>query len=72
MEIIAEGVPDHAAPPRRAGGLIDVHWLLRLVAEQPMNAVMNEQAEMLCADRCRHGGHSSPLTRGLRTGASSN
>ena len=50
MEIISEGMPDHAALPRRADGLIDVQGLLRLLAEQAINAVMDEQAEMFCAE----------------------
>ena len=50
MEIISEGMPDHAALPRRADGLIDVQGLLRLLAEQTINAVMDEQAEMFCAE----------------------
>ena len=48
--MIAEGMPDHAALPRRADGLIDVQGLLRLLAEQVVNAVMDAEAEQFCAE----------------------
>ena len=48
--MIAEGMPDHAALPRRADGLIDVQGLLRLLAEQVVSAVMDAEAEQFCAE----------------------
>ena len=50
MGIIAEGMPDCAALPRRADGLIDVQGLLRLLAERVVNAVMDAEADQFCAE----------------------
>lgn len=50
MEILADAMPDKAAIPRSADGMVDIQSLLRLLAEQVVNAIMDEEADQLCGD----------------------
>lgn len=50
MEILADAVPDKAAIPRSTDGMVDIQSLLRLLAEQVVNAIMDEEADQLCGD----------------------
>ncbi len=52
MEILAEaagGIPAEAAIPRFEDGCIDLRELIRRLAEQMVNAVMDAEADQLCA-----------------------
>ena len=50
MEILADAMPDKAAVPRSTDGMIDIQSLLRLLAEQVVNAIMDEEADQLCGN----------------------
>lgn len=50
MEILADAMPDRAAIPRSTDGMVDIQSLLRLLAEQVVNAIMDEEADQLCGD----------------------
>ena len=50
MEILADAMPDKAAIPRSTDGMVDIQSLLRLLAEQVVNAIMDEEAYQLCGD----------------------
>lgn len=50
MEILADAMPDKAAIPRSTDGMVDIQSLLRLLAEQVVNAIMDEEADQLCGD----------------------
>ena len=43
-------MPDKAAIPRSTDGMVDIQSLLRLLAEQVVNAIMDEEADQLCRD----------------------
>ena len=43
-------MPDKAAIPRSTDGMVDIQSLLRLLAEQVVNAIMDEEADQLCGD----------------------
>ena len=47
MEILADAMPDKAAIPRSTDGMVDIQSLLRLLAEQVVNAIMDEEADQL-------------------------
>lgn len=44
MEIFADAMPEKAAIPRSTDGVIEIQSLLRLLAEQVVNAIMDEEA----------------------------
>ena len=50
MGILADAMPEKAAIPRSTDGMADIQSLLRLLAEQVMNAIMDEEADQLCGD----------------------
>ena len=50
MEILADAMPEKAAIPRSTDGMADIQSLLRLLAEQVVNAIMDEEADQLCGD----------------------
>lgn len=50
MEILADAMPDKAAIPRSTDGMVDIQSLLRLLAEQVVDAIMDEEADQLCGD----------------------
>lgn len=50
MEILADAMPGRAAIPRSTDGMVDIQSLLRLLAEQVVNAIMDEEADQLCGD----------------------
>ena len=50
MEILADAMPEKAAIPRSTDGMVDIQSLLRLLAEQVVNAIMDEEADQLCGD----------------------
>lgn len=50
MEILADAMPDRAAIPRSTDGMVDIQSLLRLLAEQVVNAIMDEEADQLCGE----------------------
>ena len=50
MEILADAMPEKAAIPRSTDGMVGIQSLLRLLAEQVVNAIMDEQADQLCGD----------------------
>ncbi|MDY5080605.1 MAG: transposase [Collinsella sp.] len=43
-------MPEKAAIPRSTDGMVDIRSLLRLLAEQVVNAIMDEEADQLCGD----------------------
>ena len=43
-------MPEKAAIPRSADGMVDIQSPLRLLAEQVVNAIMDEEADQLCGD----------------------
>ena len=49
MEILSDPTPDMPAMPRFDDGAIDMQELLRRLAEQVVNAVMDAEADQLCA-----------------------
>ena len=51
MEILADAMPDKAAIPRSTDGMVDIQSLLRLLAEQVVNAIMDEEAETWSGSR---------------------
>lgn len=66
MEILSDPTPDMLAMPRFDDGAIDMHDLLKRLAEQVVNAVMDAEADQLCS-----GGANSRngyRERGLATG----
>ena len=42
METLADAMPEKAAIPRSTDGMVDIQSLLRLLAEQVVNAIMDE------------------------------
>ena len=48
MEILSDPTPDMLAIPRFGDGAIDMQELLRRLAEQVVNAVMDAEADQLC------------------------
>lgn len=50
MEIFSDSTPDMFAVPRFDDGAIDMRELLRRLAEQVVNAVMDAEADQLCGD----------------------
>lgn len=48
MEILSDPTPDMLAMPRFDDGAIDIQELLRRLAEQVVNAVMDAEADQLC------------------------
>ena len=61
MEILSDPTPDMLAMPRFDDGAIDMQELLRRLAEQVVNAVMDAEADQLC------GGDNGHRKRGLTT-----
>lgn len=57
MEILSDPTPDMLAMPRFDDGAIDMQELLRRLAEQVVNAVMDAEADQLC------GGGTNSLKR---------
>lgn len=57
MEILSDPMPDMFAMPRFDDGAIDMQELLRRLAEQVVNAVMDAEADQLCGGRGLPGGH---------------
>lgn len=57
MEILSDPTPDMLAMPRFDDGAIDMQDLLRRLAEQVVNAVMDAEADQLCG-----GGANSTYT----------
>ena len=55
MEILSDPTPDMLAMPRFDDGAIDMHELLRRLAEQIVNAVMDAEAGQLCGGGIRAG-----------------
>ena len=49
MEILSDPTPDMLAMPRFDDGAFDMQELLRRLAEQVVNAVMDAEADQLCA-----------------------
>ena len=58
MEILSDPTPDMLAMPRFDDGAIDMQELLRRLAEQVVNAVMDAEADQLCGGgaNSRNGG----------------
>lgn len=50
MEILADAMPEKAVIPRSTDGMVDIQSLLRLLAEQVVNAILDEEADQLCGD----------------------
>ena len=48
MEILSDPTPDMLAMPRFDDGAIDMQELLRRLAEQVVNAVVDAEADQLC------------------------
>lgn len=61
MEILSDPTPDTLAMPRFDDGAIDMQELLRRLAEQVVNAVMDAEADQLCG-----GGANSSVLEGSR------
>ncbi len=56
--IISEGIPAAAAPPRSGDGLVNMQGLMRTVAEQVANGVVDAETELFCAEAgAPHDGH---------------
>ena len=55
MEILSDPTPDMLAMPRFDDGAIDMQELLRRLAEQVVNAVMDAEADQLCGGNSRNG-----------------
>ena len=49
MEILADPTPDMLAVPRFDDGMIDMQELIRRLTEQMLNAIMDAEADQLCA-----------------------
>ena len=64
MEILADAMPEKAAIPRPTDGIVDIQSLLGLLAEQVVNAIMDEEADQLYGD-----GANSMLRGRARDGA---
>lgn len=65
MEILSDPTPDMLAMPRFDDGAIDMQELLRRLAEQVVNAVMDAEADQLCGGGANsRNGHRE---RGLAT-----
>ena len=45
METFADGMPEEAVIPRSTDGMVNIQSLLRLLAEQVVNAIMDEEAD---------------------------
>ena len=50
MGILSDPTPDMLAMPRFDDGAIDMQELLRRLAEQVVNAVMDAEADQLCTE----------------------
>lgn len=63
MEILSDPTPDMLAMPRFDDGAIDMQELLRRLAEQAVNAVMDAEADQLCGGgaNSRNGYRERPL-----------
>ena len=63
MEILSDPTPDMLAMPRFDDGAIDMQELLRRLAEQVVNAVMDAEADLLCGggSNSRNGYRERPL-----------
>lgn len=55
MAILADAMPVKAVIPRSTDGIVDIQSLLRLLAEQVVNAIMDEEADQLCGDGANSG-----------------
>lgn len=55
MEILADAMPEKADIPRSTDGVVDIRSLLRLLAEQVVNTIMDEEADQLCGDGASSG-----------------
>ena len=49
MESLAESVPEQATMPRFEDGSINLRELMRALAEDVVNAIMDAEADQLCA-----------------------
>ena len=49
MESLAESMPGQATMPRFEGGAINLRELIRALAEDVVNAIMDAEADQLCA-----------------------
>ena len=65
MEILSDPTSDMLAMPRFDDGAIDMQELLRRLAEQVVNAVMDAEADQLCGDGANS--RNGYLERGLAT-----
>lgn len=65
MEILSDPTPDMLAMPRFDDGAIDMQELLRRLAEQVVNAVMDAEADQLCGGRANS--RNGYRERGLAT-----
>ena len=70
MEILSDPTPDMLAMPRFDDGAIDMQELLRRLAEQVVNAVMDAEADQLCGGGIR-AGEPETLKRSLTMGSKS-
>jgi len=63
MEILSDPKPDMLAMPRFDDGAVDMQKLLRRLAEQVVNAVMDAEADQLCGGgaNSRNGYRESSL-----------
>lgn len=50
MKIFANAMPEKSAIPRSTDGIVGIQSLLRLLAEQVVNANMDKEADQLCGD----------------------
>lgn len=71
MEILSDPTPDMLAMPRFDDGAIDMQELLRRLAEQVVNAVMDAGADQLCgagrtAETATSRGRSPPASERWR------
>ena len=65
MEILSDPTPDMLAMPRFDDGAIDMQELIRRLAEQVVNAVMDAEADQLCGGGAN--GRNGYRERGLAT-----
>lgn len=65
MEILSDPTPDMLAMPRFDDGAIDMQEMLRRLAEQVVNAVMDAEADQLCGGGAN--GRNGYRERGLAT-----
>lgn len=50
MGILTNAMPETAAIPKSTDGMVDIQSLLRLLAEQVVNAIMDAEADQPCDD----------------------